>query len=83
VNRVTFVSYFLQICPDYFLEVKMDENLTERKNEIERTIRILEWDKNLKQINPAKNIQLEKFRTELDGIKAKLNPENVKENEKL
>jgi hypothetical protein len=83
VNRVTFVSYFLQICPDYFLEVKMDENLTERKNEIERTIRILEWDKNLKQINTAKNIQLEKFRTELDGIKAKLNPENVKENEKL
>ena len=61
----------------------MDENLTERKKEIERTIRILEWDKNLKQINPAKNIQLEKFRTELDGIKAKLNPENVKENEKL
>ena len=59
----------------------MDKNLTERKIEIERTIRILEWDKNLKQINPAKNIQLKKYRTELDDIKSKLNPENVKENE--
>ena len=59
----------------------MNEELIEGKNEIEHTIRILEWDKNLKQINPAKNIQLEKFKTELNDIKSKLNPENVKENE--
>ena len=59
----------------------MNEDLTERKNEIERTIRILEWDKNLKQINPAKDSQLEKFRTELDGINLKLNPGEPKENE--
>ena len=59
----------------------MDGNLTERKNEIERTIRILEWDKNQKQINPAKSSQLERYRTELNDIKSKLNPEKVKENE--
>ena len=59
----------------------MNEELTERKNEIERTIRILEWDKGLKQINPAKNTQLEEHRNELDDIKSKLNPEKVKENE--
>ena len=81
LDRVTFVSYFLQICPDYFLDVKMNEELTERKNEIERTIRILEWDKSMEQINPAKKTQLEQYRNELEDIKAKLNPENVKENE--
>ena len=59
----------------------MNEELTERKNEIERTIRILEWDKSMKQINPAKKTQLEQYKNELEGIKAKLNPENVKENE--
>ena len=58
----------------------MNEDLTERKSEIERTIRILEWDKNLKQINPAKNSQLEKFKTELNDIKSKLNPEEPQEN---
>lgn len=81
LNRVIFVSYFLQICPDYFLEAKMNEDLTKRKNEIERTIRILEWDKNLKHINPAKNSQLESYRTELNDINLKLNPEEPKENE--
>jgi hypothetical protein len=65
------------------LEAKMDEQLNERKNEIERTIRTLEWDKNLKQINPAKDIQLNKYRTELDEIKSKLTLEEPKENEKL
>ena len=55
--------------------------LKQRKNEIERTIRILEWDKSMKQINPAKKTQLEQYKNELEDIKAKLNPENVKENE--
>ena len=59
----------------------MNEELIERKKEIERTIRILEWDKNLKQINPAKNIKLEQFKTELNDIKFKLKPEEPKENE--
>lgn len=59
----------------------MNEELTERKNEIERTIRVLEWDKSLEQINPAKKIHLEQYKKELEEIKAKLNPEIVKENE--
>ena len=59
----------------------MNEELIERKNEIEHAIRILEWDKNLKQINPAKNSQLDKYKAELDDIKSKLNPEEPKENE--
>ena len=59
----------------------MNEELTERKSEIERTIGILEWDKNMKQINPAKTTQLEQYRNELEDIKARLNPEKVKENE--
>lgn len=59
----------------------MNEELTERKNEIERTIGILEWDKNMKQINPAKKTQLDQYRTELEGIKARLSPEKVKEDE--
>ena len=59
----------------------MNEELIERKNEIEHAIRILEWDKNLKQINPAKNTQLEKYKVELNDIKSKLNPEEPKENE--
>ncbi len=59
----------------------MNEELTERKNEIEHTIGVLEWDKNMKQINPAKKTQLEQYRNELEDIKAKLNQENVKEDE--
>ncbi len=59
----------------------MNEELTERKNEIELTIGILEWDKRMEQINPAKKTQLEQYRTELEDIKAKLIPEKVKEDE--
>ncbi len=59
----------------------MDENLAERKSEIENTIRVLEWDKSLKQINPAKNIKLEKCKTELEDIRSRLSPENAEENE--
>ena len=59
----------------------MDEELTERKSEIEGAIRVLEWDKSLKQINPAKNTQLEQYRNELEDIKSRLNPEKPKENE--
>ncbi len=59
----------------------MNESLTERKSEIENTIRVLEWDKSLKQINPAKNTKLEKYKTELEDIKSRLSPENAEENE--
>ena len=59
----------------------MNENLTERKSEIENTIRVLEWDKSLKQINPAKNIKLDKCKTELEDIKSRLSTENAQENE--
>ncbi|MBL7054634.1 hypothetical protein ISS05_02665 [Candidatus Woesearchaeota archaeon] len=59
----------------------MNEELTERKDEIERTIRILEWDKSREQINPAKRTQLKQYMNELKDIQAKLNPEEVKENE--
>ena len=59
----------------------MNEELTERKNEIELTIGILEWDKRMEQINPAKKTQLEQYKHELEDIKARLNPEKVKENE--
>ena len=59
----------------------MNENLIERKSEIEHTIRILEWDKSLKQINPAKNTKLDKYKIELEDIKSRLSPENGQENE--
>ena len=78
LKRVTFVSYSCR----YILIIfggKMNEDLTERKSEIEHTIRVLEWDKNLKQINSAKNSQLEKYRVELNDIKSKL--EEPKETE--
>ena len=59
----------------------MNEELIERKNQITKTIQILEWDKKLKQINPAKSVQLKEFKNELASINAKLYPENIKENE--
>lgn len=52
----------------------MDEEVAERKDEIERTINILEWDKEMGQINPAKIVQLEAYKNELESINAKLKP---------
>ena len=63
------------------MEVIMNEELIKRKNEITKTIQILEWDKKLKQINESKSVQLEEFKKELASINAKLYPENIKENE--
>lgn len=57
----------------------MDEELTKRKDEIERTISILEWDNRLGQINPAKKVHLEAYKNELTSINAKLKPELIKE----
>ena len=56
----------------------MNEELIKRKDEITRTIQILEWDKKLKQINPAKSEQLKAFKDELAGINSKLYPEHIK-----
>jgi len=57
----------------------MDEELAKRKDEIERTINILNWDNKLGQINPAKKAQLEVYRNELASINARLKPELIKE----
>lgn len=57
------------------METKMDKELVKRRNELKKTIQILEWDTKLKQINPAKSFQLKEFKKELDSINAKLNPE--------
>ena len=56
----------------------MDEELAKRKDEIEKTINILEWDQRLGQINPAMRVHLEAYKNELISINAKLKPELIK-----
>ena len=65
----------------FSMEVIMNEELIKRKNELTKTIQILEWDEKLKQINPAKSFQLKEFKNELASINVKLYPEEIKENE--
>ncbi len=55
----------------------MDEEMTERKDEIEKAINLLEWDDRLGQINPAKRAQLKLYKDELININEKLNGKKV------
>ena len=74
LNKAIICGLFLAYLPG---DGKMDEELTKRKDEIERTIGILEWDQRLGQINPAKKAHLEAYKNELTGINAKLKPELI------
>ena len=46
----------------------MDETLVSRRSELKRKILPLEWDKKLKQINDAREIELKAYIVELDNI---------------
>lgn len=46
----------------------MDENLLTRRSELKRRLLPLEWDKKLKQINEAREIELTRYRLELENI---------------
>jgi len=55
------------------LKVKMmDETLLKRRSEIKRRLLPLEWDKKLKQINDARETELNAYRVELEKIEKEM-----------
>ena len=50
----------------------MDQNLLNLKEELERKIKTLEWDKGLRQINFAQTNLLESYKKQLEDINNKL-----------
>lgn len=54
----------------------MDE-LKNQKRILKKKILTLEWDKNLHQLNFAKNKILDRYRKEYDEVKAKMDGETI------
>jgi len=54
------------------MELKMTEQ------ELMRKIQVLEWDKRIRQINFAKEHELQRHKKELENIKAEQGTENAK-----
>ncbi len=50
----------------------MDETLIARRNELKKKLFPLEWDKGLKQINEARNIELKAYLLELEKIEKEI-----------
>ncbi|MBU1004601.1 MAG: hypothetical protein KJ561_02125 [Nanoarchaeota archaeon] len=55
------------------------EDLIEKESELKSKIRILEWDKKMKQINIAKEFKLKEYEKELEAVRKELQPEQVVE----
>jgi len=55
----------------------MDENLIIRRTELKRKLLPLEWDKKLKQINFARDMELTAYRLELENIEKEISGQNA------
>ncbi|MBU0628698.1 MAG: hypothetical protein KKC75_05895 [Nanoarchaeota archaeon] len=55
------------------------QDLIEKESELKSKIRILEWDKKMKQINIAKEFKLKEYEKELEAVRKELQPEQVVE----
>ena len=45
------------------------EQITEKMNELQRQLKVLEWDEKRNQINPHRKMQLEEMRLEFTKLK--------------
>ena len=55
----------------------MDENLLNRRTELRRKLFPLEWDKKLKQINFARDMELTAYKQELENIEKEISGQNA------
>ena len=55
------------------------QGLIEKESELKGKIRILEWDKKMKQINIAKELKLKEYEKELEAVRKELQPEQTSE----
>jgi len=55
------------------------QGLIEKESELKGKIRILEWDKKMKQINIAKELKLKEYEKELEAVRKELQPEQAGE----
>ncbi len=67
ILSLIFLVFFSKLC-----EEKMNQELISLKEELERKIKTLEWDKGLRQINFAQTNLLDSYKKQLEDINKKL-----------